>query len=497
MEKQRRIKMLSLSAVIVAVLGLTVAFAALSTTLNIKGSAYLDAAKWGIKFQNLSEPSIVGEASDAKTAKIEKDVSINDIKVALSKPGDSVTYTVDLVNDGDINAKIENIEKTNLTEEQQKYITFTVKYKENDTELKIGDILSKGQVKPLVIKIEYRKDLESSDLPKSAQGINLSYKLDFVQTDEEDEKLDFMDRVVSTGENFAYLRIAEGCDNRCTFCAIPYIRGKYISRKFEDVIEEAKMLAKSGIKELIVIAQDTTKYGVDIYGKARLAELLNELCKIDGIKWIRFLYAYPETITDELINVVKNNDKICNYFDIPIQHISDKVLKRMNRKSDGKSIRNVVAKIRKEIPNVIIRTTVMVGFPGETNEDFDELYEFIKEAKFDRLGAFSYSKEEGTPAARIKEQVHPMTKTSRYNKIMALQQKVYEEISQKYIGKELEVLLEERSFDGKYYIARSYMDVPDIDGVIFVNCDEENLEGQFAKVKILKTQDYDLIAEKI
>ena len=184
MEKQRRIKMLSLSAVLVAVLGLTVAFAALSTTLNIKGSAYLDAAKWGIKFQNLSEPSIVGEASDAKTAKIEKDVSINDIKVALSKPGDSVTYTVDLVNDGDINAKIENIEKTNLTEEQQKYITFTVKYKENDTELKIGDILSKKEVKPLVIKIEYRKDLESSDLPKSAQGINLSYKLDFVQTDD-------------------------------------------------------------------------------------------------------------------------------------------------------------------------------------------------------------------------------------------------------------------------------------------------------------------------
>ena len=306
-----------------------------------------------------------------------------------------------------------------------------------------------------------------------------------------------MDRVVSTGENFAYLRIAEGCDNRCTFCAIPYIRGKYISRKFEDVIEEAKMLAKSGIKELIVLAQDTTKYGVDIYGKPRLAELLNELCKIDGIKWIRFLYAYPETITDELIDVVKNNDKICNYFDIPIQHISNKVLKRMNRKSDGESIRKVVAKIRKEIPNVIIRTTVMVGFPGETNEDFDELYEFIKKAKFDRLGAFSYSKEDGTPAARIKEQIHPMTKKSRYNKIMALQQKVYEEISQKYIGRELEVLLEERSFDGKYYIARSYMDVPDIDGVIFVNCNEENLEGQFVKVKVLKTQDYDLIAEKI
>ena len=200
MEKQRRIKMLSLSAVIVAVLGLTVAFAALSTTLNIKGSAYLDAAKWGIKFQNLSEPSIVGEASDAKTAKIEKDVSINDIKVTLSKPGDSVTYTVDLVNDGDINAKIENIEKTNLTEEQQKYITFTVKYKEDDTELKIGDILSKGEVKPLVIKIEYRKDLESSDLPKSAQEINLSYKLDFVQTDDKAETTSGISKACTTFE---------------------------------------------------------------------------------------------------------------------------------------------------------------------------------------------------------------------------------------------------------------------------------------------------------
>ena len=209
MEKQRRIKMLSLSAVIVAVLGLTVAFAALSTTLNIKGSAYLDAAKWGIKFQNLSEPSIVGEASDAKTAKIEKDVSINDIKVTLSKPGDSVTYTVDLVNDGDINAKIENIEKTNLTEEQQKYITFTVKYKENDTELKIGDILSKKEVKPLVIKIEYRKDLESSDLPKSAQGINLSYKLDFVQTDDKTVTTSGISKACTTFEKKDTYRVGD------------------------------------------------------------------------------------------------------------------------------------------------------------------------------------------------------------------------------------------------------------------------------------------------
>ena len=313
----------------------------------------------------------------------------------------------------------------------------------------------------------------------------------------EKNNLDFMDRVVTTGENFAYLRIGEGCSNNCTYCAIPYIRGKYISRKIEDIIEEAKMLANNGVKELIVIAQDTTKYGIDLYGEPKLAELLKELCKIDEIKWIRFLYAYPETITDELLEVVKNNDKICNYFDIPIQHISDKVLKRMNRQSDGKSIRALIKKIRKEIPDAIIRTTVMVGFPGETEEDFEELYDFIKEAKFDRLGAFSYSKEDGTPASRIKTQVHPMTKKSRYNKIMAIQQEVYKEVSNKYIGKELEVLLEERSFDGKYYIARSYMDVPDIDGVVFVNCDEENLEGNFIKVRITSVQDYDFIAELI
>ena len=315
--------------------------------------------------------------------------------------------------------------------------------------------------------------------------------------DREQDYLNFLDRVVTTGDNFAYLRIAEGCNNRCTFCAIPYIRGKYVSRTMEDVIEEAKKLAESGIKELIVIAQDTTKYGTDIYGEPKLAELLEKLCKIDGIKWIRFLYAYPESITDKLINVVKNNDKICNYFDIPIQHISDKVLKRMNRKSDGNSIRKTIAKIRQEIPDVVIRTTVMVGFPGETKEDFDELYNFIKEAKFDKLGAFSYSKEEGTPAARIKDQVHPMTKKSRYNKIMALQAEVSEENEKKYIGKELEVILEERSFDGKYYIARSYMDVPDIDGVIYVKCDDENLEGEFIKVRIIESNDYDLVAEKI
>ena len=206
------------------------------------------------------------------------------------------------------------------------------------------------------------------------------------------EELNFLDRVVSTGKNYAYLRIAEGCSNHCTYCAIPSIRGPFVSRKLEDILEEAKKLADNGIKEIIVIAQDTTKYGIDIYGKPMLAILLEELCKIEKIKWIRFLYAYPETITDELIQTVKNNDKICKYFDIPIQHISNSVLKKMNRKSNGESIRNLLAKIRKEIPSVILRTTVIVGFPGETKEDFEELYNFIKDVKFDRLGAFLIQK---------------------------------------------------------------------------------------------------------
>ena len=307
--------------------------------------------------------------------------------------------------------------------------------------------------------------------------------------------LEFSDRVVSTGKNFAYLRIAEGCSNRCTYCAIPYIRGKFMSRTMEDILNEANELVKNGYKELIVIAQDTSKYGIDIYGEPKLAELLEKLAKIDGVKWIRFLYTYPESITDELIKVVKENDNICKYFDIPIQHISNSVLKRMNRKSNGESIRNVITKIRKEIPDVVIRTTVMVGFPGETNEDFNELYEFIKWAKFERLGAFSYSKEDGTPAEKLDGQIHPMTKKSRYNKIMKLQQQISDEIMKNQIGKTFEVLLENESFDGKYYIGRSKNEVPDIDGVIYVKKSQDELLDKFVNVKIVESRDYDLIGE--
>ena len=308
---------------------------------------------------------------------------------------------------------------------------------------------------------------------------------------------EYLARTVSTGQNYAYLKIGEGCSNMCTYCAIPYIRGLFVSRPMEDILKEAKELARKGIKEIIIIAQDTTKYGVDLYGEAKLPELLDEICKIDGIKWVRFLYAYPEGITDKLIEVVKKNDKISKYFDIPIQHISNKILDKMNRKTSKEHIENLIAKIRKEIPEVILRTSLIVGFPGETQEDFDELYNFVKWAKFDKLGVFEYSKEEGTPASLMPNQIHHMTKKSRYNKIMEVQQKVSRENLEKNIGKQMEVLVENFSFDKKYLIGRTKNDVPEIDGIVYIKKTKEN-EGfinEFIKVKIIDVENYDLIGE--
>ena len=311
----------------------------------------------------------------------------------------------------------------------------------------------------------------------------------------EKSELDFMDRVVTTGNNYAYLRIAEGCSNRCTYCAIPYIRGPYVSRPMEEVLEEAKKLAVAGIKELIVIAQDTTRYGEDLYGESKLSDLLNELCKIDGFEWIRFLYAYPESITDELIQTVKNNPKICNYFDIPIQHISDSVLKRMNRRTNGKQIEELINKIKKQIPDVILRTSLIVGFPGETEEDFNKLYEFVKKGYFDKLGVFTYSKEDGTPAARLKEQIHPATKKKRYNLIMSVAKDISAEKLKSYIGKEYKVLVEDTTFDHKFCVGRSYMDIPDTDGMVIIkNCDTK-LVGEFVNCKVTAVNNYDLIAK--
>lgn len=310
---------------------------------------------------------------------------------------------------------------------------------------------------------------------------------------------EFLNRTITTGNNYAYIKIGEGCSNKCTYCAIPYIRGPFSSRKMEDILEEANMLAKKGIKELIVIAQDTTKYGIDIYGEPKLAELLEKLSKIEEIKWIRFLYSYPEGITERLIQVVANNDKIANYFDIPIQHISNTVLKKMNRRTSKEQIENLLKTIREKIPNVVLRTSLIVGFPGENKQNFEELKEFIKVAKFDRLGTFMYSKEDGTPAEKLPNQIHGNTKKARYNQIMKIQQEISKELQSKKIGKIYEVLIEDISFDGKYYIGRTIQDVPEMDGIVYIknkiNKKPEEILNHFINCKIIDVNDYDMIAE--
>ncbi|MBO5178805.1 MAG: 30S ribosomal protein S12 methylthiotransferase RimO [Clostridia bacterium] len=361
-----------------------------------------------------------------------------------------------------------------------------------DTILEMADYKVEGNCQKLVVtgclveryEEELKKELPEVDLFVPIRDYDKIF-----------EKLEYNKREISTGNNYAYLKIAEGCSNNCTYCAIPLIRGPYISRKYEDILEEAKQLEKKGIKELIVIAQDTTKYGIDLYGKSRLPELLQDLCKLD-FKWIRFLYSYPESITDELIEVVKNNPKICNYFDIPIQHISDSVLKRMGRRTTGNNIRNIIKKIKQEIPDVILRTSLIVGFPGETEENFKELKEFVKEAKFNRLGVFKYSKEDGTPAVKLRPHLDAKTKEKRYKEIMKEQQKVSKENNNELIGKEIECMIEGITDDGEYYISRSYMDVPNEDGLVFIENLKVYQSGDFTKVDIIEALDYDLIARE-
>ena len=346
---------------------------------------------------------------------------------------------------------------------------------------KIDDLIKRGIVKKSEIKSS-KKISEINPMPMFKQE-------------------EFLNRIITTGTNYAYLKIGEGCSNKCTYCAIPYIRGPFVSRKIEDIVEEAKELAQKGIKEIIVIAQDTTKYGIDIYGKSKLAELLQELSNIKEIKWIRFLYSYPEGITGELIDVVAKNPKIAKYFDIPIQHISNSILKKMNRKTSKEQIIDLLKNIREKVPNVTLRTSLIVGFPGETQEDCEELNTFIKEIKFDKLGTFMYSKEDGTPAEKLPNQIHGNTKKARYNKIMQTQQKISKEIQNSKIGKKYEVLVEDLSFDKKYYIGRTMQDVPDIDGLVYIKNDidkkEEEIKNHFIECKIIDVNDYDLIAEFI
>ena len=305
------------------------------------------------------------------------------------------------------------------------------------------------------------------------------------------------DRIISNLPFYAYLKIADGCDNRCTYCAIPMIRGGFRSRKIENVVDEAKKLVKNGVKELNVVAQDTTRYGEDIYGKPMLCELLNELCKIEGLKWIRLLYCYPERITDELIETVKNQPKIVKYFDVPIQHISTSVLRRMNRRDTEESLKTLFAKIRKEIPDVVLRTTLIAGFPGETEEDFEKLCEFVKEQQFERLGCFAYSREEGTPAAELDGQIDDEVKARRAEVIMDEQYLSAERYNQSMIGKEIEVVIEGFDKYAECFFGRSTADAPDIDPKVFITARKGYSTGDFVKVVVDDYMEYDLIATAI
>ena len=299
-------------------------------------------------------------------------------------------------------------------------------------------------------------------------------------------------RSLTTGGHYAYLKIAEGCDKRCTYCIIPYVRGSYRSIPMEDLVKEATSLAEGGVKELILVAQETTLYGKDIYGHKALPELLKKLCAIEGISWIRILYAYPEEITDEIIDVMADEPKICKYLDLPIQHCSDDVLRRMGRRTSKKSIEELIEKLRTRIPGICLRTSLISGFPGETQEEFEELYRFVNETEFDRLGVFTYSREEGTPAAEMEDQIDEKTAASRRDEIMELQQAVSFDLNESHVGEELEVLIEGCLPDEHVYVGRTYRDAPGVDGLFFVNFEGELMTGDIVRARVTEALGYDL-----
>ena len=300
-------------------------------------------------------------------------------------------------------------------------------------------------------------------------------------------------RLVTTGGHFAYLKIAEGCDKHCTYCIIPKIRGNFRSIPMEKLITEAQYLADQGVKELILVAQETTLYGIDIYGEKSLHLLLKELCRIQGIRWIRVLYCYPEEITDELIQVMKEEEKICHYLDLPIQHANDDILKRMGRRTSKQELTDMIQKLRREIPDICLRTTLITGFPGETAEQHEELMEFVDAMEFDRLGVFTYSPEEDTPAALMPDQIDEEVKAERQADLMELQQEIAFDNAESMIGREVLVMIEGKVADENAYVGRTYRDAPNVDGLIFVNTEEELMSGDFAKVSVSGAVEYDLI----
>lgn len=380
-----------------------------------------------------------------------------------------------------------------------------------DTILEMADYKVYGKCKALIVTgclaKRYKKEiLESMPEVDLCIGVDEYENIDsilsnFLNQKFLNHKLDFNNRVISTNFPLSYIRISDGCDNRCSYCAIPLIRGNFKSRKMEDILFEVENLAKQGIKEFCIISQDTSKYGKDIYGSLKLAELLNKMSKIEGVKWIRILYMYLYETTDELIYEIANNEKVCKYFDIPIQHLSNKILKAMNRHDTKELIYERVNKIRKVIPDAILRTTVITGFPGETEEDFEELRDGIIDLQFDRLGAFAYSREEDTKAYNMKNQIPEKIKQERLKDVFEVQKHISLLKNKERVGKIYEVIVEDISPDDNYFICRSMNEAPDVDGRIYLKINEENAKkvivGDFTKVKIIDYNDYDLFAKLI
>lgn len=381
-----------------------------------------------------------------------------------------------------------------------------------NTILEMAELKKSGKMKALLVTgclaQRYKEEIQA-EIPEVDAILGTTAILDITQALEEVldgksknhmETLDKapaggMRRVVTTGGYYAYLKIAEGCNKHCTYCIIPKVRGNYRSIPMEALLKEAEELAGKGVKELILVAQESTLYGVDLYGKKSLPLLLRKLCKIEGFEWIRILYCYPEEITEELIQVIKEEDKICNYLDIPVQSGSDAVLKRMGRRTDAAQIRQIVGMVREQIPDICIRTTLIAGFPGETNEDHETTLEFVNEMEFDRLGVFVYSQEEDTPAAEMPDQIAEEVKEKRRDEIMELQQEIAFDAAEKMIGRSLKAMIEGRMEDENVYVARTYKDAPGIDGYLFINSESQLLSGDFVEVVVTASNEYDLIGE--
>ncbi len=383
-----------------------------------------------------------------------------------------------------------------------------------NTILEMAELKKSGQLKALIVtgclaqryKDEILEEIEEVDAIIGTSAIEkIVETLDNVLKGVKENHVESLekppiggrDRVVTTGGYYAYLKIAEGCNKHCTYCIIPKIRGNYRSIPIEDLIREAKLLVDKGVKELILVAQETTLYGVDLYGEKRLPQLLKQLCEIEELKWIRLLYCYPEEITDELIEVIAKEPKICHYLDIPIQSGCDRILKRMGRRTDTEQIRMLVEKLRRRIPDICIRTTFIAGFPGETEEDHEDTMYFINEMEFDRLGAFAYSPEEGTPAAEMPDQVPEEEKVRRQEEIMELQQEIAFEAAERMTGKVLSVMVEGKIAEDDIYVARTYKDAPGVDGYVFFESMRSYMSGDFVKVRITGSNEYDLTGEPV